>query len=157
FRKIDRDSPTVLFDESESIFSARGDRYDGMRAIILAGNRRGATVPRCLSRGDQVQDFATFSPKAFAAIKVENWPAPQLSRSIVLQMQRIRSDEPIEDFYSDLEETLDGEGCRLHDMLAAWATKDVIVSLKSARPERMSELRRRAWEGWVPLFNIADL
>jgi hypothetical protein len=30
FRKIDRDHPSALFNESESIFGSRGDRYDGM-------------------------------------------------------------------------------------------------------------------------------
>jgi hypothetical protein len=72
-------------------------------------------------------------------------------------MQRIRADEPIEDFYSDLEEEPESEGRRLHDTLAAWASEDVIRELKQARPNRIPDLRRRAWECWVPLLNIADM
>jgi hypothetical protein len=56
-------------------------------------------------------------------------PALALNRSA---HAAIRSDATIEDFYSNVEETPDGEGRRLRDLLAAWATKDVIGSLKSA-------------------------
>jgi hypothetical protein len=157
FRKIDRDAPTVLFDESESIFASRGERYEGMQAIIRGSNRRGATVPRCLNRGDEIHDFETFSPKAFAAIKADDWPRTQLSRSIVIHMQRVRADEPLEEFYADLEEQPDGKGRLLHDSIAAWATEETIGKLRAARPERMIELGRRAWESWVPLIVIGDL
>jgi hypothetical protein len=158
FRKIDRETPTVLFDESESIFASRGERYEGTQAIIRGSNRRGATVPRCLNRGDEIHDFKTFSPKAFAAIKADDWPRTQLSRSIVIHMQRVRADEPLEEFYADLEEERDGKGRLLHDSLVAWAaTEETIAKLRAARPERMVELGRRAWESWVPLIAIADL
>jgi 5S rRNA maturation endonuclease (ribonuclease M5) len=154
FRKIAQDEPTVLFDESEAIFG-RSERFEGMRSVILGGNRRGATVPRCFGPNrDQIRDFGIYAPKAFAAIKASAWPRTQLSRSIVIKMQRLLPDEQVEDFYSDVEE--DGEGQLLHDKLAAWAV-GAVDELKRMRPERLPELGPRAFEGWVPLLNIADL
>jgi hypothetical protein len=129
-----------------------------MQAIILGGNRRGATVPRCVERGEQIRNFKTFAPKAFAAIKADDWPRTQVSRSIVIHMQRARTDEPLEDFYSDFEEQEESEGRLLHDSLAAWAARGgTIAQLRAARPERLDELGRRAWESWVPLLAIADM
>ncbi|HEX9044437.1 MAG TPA: hypothetical protein VF802_05355 [Candidatus Limnocylindrales bacterium] len=52
YRKIDRDRPTLLLDEADAIFGrAASDRYEGLRALLNAGNRRGTRVPRCASFG----------------------------------------------------------------------------------------------------------
>jgi len=154
FRKIEQDEPTVLFDESETIFG-RSERFEGMRAVILGGNRRGATVPRCFGpHRDQIRDFCIYAPKAFAAIKASAWPRTQLSRSIVIKMQRLLPGEAVEDFYSDVEEG--GDAKALHDKLAAWA-EGAVDELKGMRPARITALGPRAFEGWVPLLNIANL
>src|SRR5205823_998737 len=46
FRKIDKDRPTLLLDETDAIFGKRnGENYEGLRALLNAGNRRGRHGP----------------------------------------------------------------------------------------------------------------
>lgn len=51
FRKIHKDHPALLLDEADTIFNSRGERYELLRAVLNAGFRRGATVPRCVGEG----------------------------------------------------------------------------------------------------------
>src|SRR5690606_30113045 len=37
---------TLLLDELDAVFADRSDRFEEVRAVINAGHRRGATVPR---------------------------------------------------------------------------------------------------------------
>src|SRR5262245_43275649 len=49
FRHIHNTKPTLLLDETDTIFNPRmQDRYEGHRAILNSGNRQGSTVPRCV-------------------------------------------------------------------------------------------------------------
>ena len=52
-RELDENQCTLLLDETDAIFS-RSREFEGLRAIINAGHRRGAQVPRCEVRGKQV-------------------------------------------------------------------------------------------------------
>src|SRR4051812_46293826 len=57
FRYIHGSRPTLLLDEVDTIFNPKSaDRYEGLRAILNAGHRQGATIPRCLNFGNDVQD-----------------------------------------------------------------------------------------------------
>ena len=61
--------PTLLLDEVEAL---RGKNVSEMQQAILAvlnaGHRKGATVPRCDGPKNEVRHFSVFGPKAFAAI-----------------------------------------------------------------------------------------
>lgn len=50
FRKIEKDCPTLLLDEVDTIWSSQARSEDeGLRALLNAGfRRRGSTVPRCV-------------------------------------------------------------------------------------------------------------
>jgi hypothetical protein len=52
FRKLEQDHPTLLLDEVDALFGTKrqADSYEGLRAIVNAGNRRGTTVPRMVAR-----------------------------------------------------------------------------------------------------------
>src|SRR5439155_17015813 len=67
YRKIERDAPTLLVDEAEVVHQ-HGETAQDLRAILHSGNRRGATVPRCVGDDLEPRDFAVFGPKVFAAI-----------------------------------------------------------------------------------------
>jgi hypothetical protein len=67
YRKIDRDRPTVLLDEYDTIFKDRD--YEPLRALLNAGNEPGTTVPRCGGANrDQLIDFKIYAAKALAGI-----------------------------------------------------------------------------------------
>lgn len=69
FRTINAGGVTLLLDESDAFFRRdANDAQEGVRAVLNAGFERGATVPRCLDRGKNVENFAVFCPKALAGI-----------------------------------------------------------------------------------------
>src|SRR5713101_2879419 len=48
YRRIAKETPTLLLDEADAVFAPGNEnRYEGLRAILNAGHRRGATVTRC--------------------------------------------------------------------------------------------------------------
>jgi hypothetical protein len=66
-----RPRPTMLLDEADAIFSPRmAERYEGLRAILNAGNRQGNPVLRVKLEGKrrEVESFDVYGPKAIAGI-----------------------------------------------------------------------------------------
>lgn len=79
---------TLAFDDAENLASSHGVDGD-KRALLLAGNRRGATVPvkePTATKNWRTRHVNTFCPRLFSAI---NLPEPVLeSRSIVVPLVR---------------------------------------------------------------------
>ena len=156
FRKIDKKTPTLLLDETDTIFARNattgGDRGEPVRAVLNAGYRRGATVDRVnLKRKDPLQAFRVFCAKAFAGIGT--LPGTVADRSIPIELARRRKDEPVARFF--VREARP----RLHsvrDALVAWAA-DAVTVLRDARPVLPDTLPDRAAEVWEPLLAIADV
>ncbi len=72
-----RPRPTMLLDEADAIFGPRtAEKYEGLRAILNAGNRQGTPVLRVKLEGKrrEVEAFDVFGPKAIAGIG--NLPTP---------------------------------------------------------------------------------
>ena len=69
YRYIDRATPTVLWDEIDTIFNPKTARFhEPKRAILDSGHRRGLLVPRAGDFGRKVDHFNPFCPKALAGI-----------------------------------------------------------------------------------------
>jgi uncharacterized protein DUF3631 len=152
FRKIAKDCPTLLLDEADAIFGPKASTgYEGLRAILNSGNRRGADVPRVSMDGrGLLTTFKVFCPKALAGIG--RLPDTIEDRSIVIRLQRRRLDvEPIERFRFVEAEAL-AQPIRMQ--LAALLNGE---SLRSARPTMPDTLGDRAQDNWEPLVAIADL
>lgn len=100
FRKLEQDKPTLLLDEVDALFGTKrqADSYEGLRAIVNAGNRRGTTVPRMVGEGKRmrVQDFSTFGPKVLLGIG--ELPAPIADRAIPVRLERRARSEPVTRF-----------------------------------------------------------
>jgi hypothetical protein len=94
YRKIDLQRPTLFLDELDNF--ALDERRDAL-AVLNAGYKPGAKVPRCKENGD-LEEFEVFCPKAYAAIDVRQMPPALLSRSITIRMQTKRADEAVENF-----------------------------------------------------------
>lgn len=153
YRKISKDRPTLLLDETDALFNQRGDsRMEAVRALLNSGSRRGVTVPRCLDpKSDKLIDFEIFCPKALAGIGT--LPETVGDRSFLIQMKRKRRSDSAERFrLRDVEK----EARNLRARLEAWASSRV-TALRSARPDLPAGLGDRGADGAEPLLAIADL
>ena len=91
------DSPTLLLDEVEALNSqTKSESAQAIHAILNAGHRKGATIPRCDGPKHELKHFPVYGPKAFAAIG--RLPDTLTDRSIVITMQRRTKDQKVERF-----------------------------------------------------------
>jgi hypothetical protein len=152
FRKIERDSPTVLYDEVDALWreGKTNDGREGLRAVLNEGYRRGAKVPRCVGDGHELVDFSVFGAKAFAGLG--KLPRTIATRSITIRMQKRTKDEPVKDF--SIEQT-PPTLAPLRDRLVAWVAV-VGDELRGAKPEMPSSLSDRQADIWRPLLALAD-
>jgi 5S rRNA maturation endonuclease (ribonuclease M5) len=153
FRKIERDRPTILLDESDALWGAKADGREGLRALLNAGYRRGATVPRVVGDGAgmTVQDFPVYGPKALAGL-AGRLPRTIASRSIPIRLQRRAKGETVERFRA---RRAAAELAPLRLRLAAWV-KLLTPELEGADPEIPEALSDRQADCWEPLLAIAD-
>jgi hypothetical protein len=155
FRKIEQAEPTLLLDEIDAIFGSNTERTEPLRACLNAGNRRGASVARCVGKGTkmEVKDFSVFSCKVLAGIDTGKLPETIQDRAVMLRMKRRRAGEHVERLrYRFAVE----EVAPLRADLEAWAA-GAVEELRDAIPELPDELGDRQADAWEPLFAIADL
>jgi hypothetical protein len=154
YRKIESVQPTLLLDETDAIFGGpRTKDRDGLRGILNAGNRRGATVPRCVGEGSnqQVQEFSVFCAKAFAGIG--RLPETMADRSIRIRLKRRSKKEALQPYRTRVVRELAEP---LRKKIERWANANT-RKLVGAEPFVPDGLSDRAVEGWEPLFAVADL
>jgi Protein of unknown function (DUF3631) len=143
-----RPRPTLLLDEVDAIFGPRtAERYEGVRAVLNAGNRQGTAVPRVKLTGKsrEVEWFDVYGPKALAGIG--DLPTTVADRSIPIRMKRRSPTEPIERFRQRRAEAEAKAITFTWQRLGTLGT-DVTV------PE---ELNDRAADSWEPLLALADV
>ena len=155
FRKAgdDAGSPTVLFDEIDTIFGAKAKEHEDIRGFINAGHRRGATYGRCVVHGNTVmtEEVPVYSAVAMAGL---GWlPDTLLSRSIIIRMRRRLKTETIEPFRQRIHVR---EGQAIGRRLSLWA-KSVLKDAEAARPEMPAGVEDRQADAWEPLLVVADL
>jgi hypothetical protein len=156
FRSIDDGGRTLLLDEVDAIFTRRrgeqAEGAEGLRGLLNAGHRRGATFDRMVGQGSGMKprSFAVFCPKALAGIG--RLPDTVLDRSIPITLKRRRRAEAVERFRPT---RLRREADRIRTSLAEWAT--AAAALADADPALPDALNDRAQDGWEPLLAIADL
>jgi hypothetical protein len=141
---------TLLLDELDAVFRDRSDKYEEVRAVINAGHRRSATVPRSVPGPKNtwvVKQFPVFGPKALAGIG--KLPDTVTDRSIPVRMVKRKRTEPVERFRQRLATE---EATSIVDALAA-AIAAQPPSLVAGVP---AELPDRAADAWEPLIAIAD-
>jgi hypothetical protein len=155
FRKIEQAEPTLLLDEIDAIFGSNTERTEPLRACLNAGNRRGASVARCVGKGTkmEVKDFSVFCPKVLAGIDTGRLPETIQDRAVMLHMKRRREGEHVERLrYRFAVE----EAAPLRTDLEAWAA-GAVEELRDAIPELPDELGDRQADAWEALLAIADL
>ncbi len=141
-----RPRPTMLLDEADAVFGPRtAEKYEGLRAILNSGNRRGTPVLRVKLDGKrrEVDAFDVFGPKAIAGIG--KLPDTVADRAIPIRMRRRAPDEPVARFR---QRTATAEA---ETIAYDWATVTVVTDVTV--PEA---LNNRAADGWEPLLAVAD-
>jgi hypothetical protein len=152
FRTIELARPTLLIDETDAIFTHHGrdDANEDLRALLNAGHRKGARVPRCVGQQQDVKLFPVYAPVALAGLG--DLPATLMTRSVVIRMRRRAPGEHVEDFrYRDAREL----AAPLAASLAAWARHHA-PALAQARPVMPPGITDRPADVWEPLLAIAD-
>jgi hypothetical protein len=142
FSVAEQFQPTILLDETEKYIEHGSD----LHALLNEGHAKGGTVLRVLGDKLELREFSIFGAVAFA--RNGGLPDDLEQRSIVIEMQRRRSDEPLSELREDRSESL-----RNTARMCAWWADD--CDLANYDPE-MGELINRVADNWRPLFAIAD-
>lgn len=152
FRSIEAERPVLLIDECDAIFTRRGkdDTNEELRALLNAGHRKGATIPRCTGLQHEVHQFPVYAAVALAGLG--DLPATLMSRAVVIRMRRRAPGETVEPFRHRLAAP---GGHALRDRLAAWAVQ-VKGTLETSYPDMPPGVTDRPADVWEPLLAIAD-
>jgi hypothetical protein len=156
FRLVQAGPITILFDEVDTIFnpkaSGNGDN-DDLRAMLNAGYKRSATIPRCVGdvKAMQVKRFKVYAPAVLAGI-AGGMPATITTRAITIHMRRRRPDERVDQFR---EKVVEREAEPIREALTAWITA-VADQVGNAEPEMPQGVTDRSAEIWEPLIALAD-
>lgn len=140
---------TLLLDELDAVFRDRSDRYEEVRAVINAGHRRGAAVPRNVPGPKStwvVKQFPVFGPKALAGIG--KLPDTVADRAIPIRMVKRKRSEPIERFHQ--RAALVEAGPIVADLVAALVDRP-----PSFQADLLAELPDRTADAWEPLLALA--
>jgi hypothetical protein len=145
FRAIEQFQPTILLDETEKYIEHGSD----LHALLNEGHCQGGTVLRVLGEKLELREFAIFGAVAFA--RNGRLPDDLEQRSIIIEMQRRRPDEPLAELRDDRCESLQ----MIARLCARWAD-DNAGAISKIDPD-MGELINRNADNWRPLFSIGDL
>ncbi len=151
FRVIQKFGPTLLMDEMENL-RGRGERSEYLRGLINAGNRRDATVTRCVGKDFDPQQFSVYSPKVISGIG--SFPHTIRDRSIILSMQRRKTNEKVSRF-------IFREARPVGEMLRQRA--EAFIDRQREQIERaylkldLQFLEDRDCEAWEPLFAVMSV
>lgn len=157
FRKIERDKPTLLSDEIDTVFhSKKNDGMENIRRMFNLGFTRGNKVSRCVGQNTSfdIQEFDPFCPKVLCGIG-RCLPDTVADRALAIELVRQSSEEKAERFRArDARELV----ADIRAELQAWAEQPGLIDkLKAARPQAPAEIRDRQEEICEPLIALADL
>jgi hypothetical protein len=154
YRRLAGEQRTVLLDETDAIFAkGAAQNHEDLRALLNAGYKRGATVDRCVPKGNEITvvEFPAFAPAALAGI-AGNMPPTITTRAVTIHMRRRAPGEHLAEF---IEEDALEEAAKIREPLGWWLD-DVGEQLRSARPVMPEGVRDRQAEIWRSLLAVAD-
>ncbi|WP_301130057.1 DUF3631 domain-containing protein [Streptomyces cacaoi] len=145
-------TPTLLFDEVDTVFGPKAGDNEPVRGFLNSGYRRGAKSLRCVGDGaNQTAGwFSSFCAVAMAGLG--SLPDTILSRSIIIRMRKRAPNEKVEPYRRRLHEK---QGHALRDRLAEWAAT-VHDQVAEAWPEMPEGVSDRPADVWEPLLAVAD-
>lgn len=154
FRLLANEQITLLFDEVDAIWNKRGrdENHEDLRALLNAGYKRGASIPRCTGPKHEVTRFSVYCAAALAGLG--DLPETIMSRSIIIRMRRRAPNEKVEPFRARSQEPL---GHALRSRLDVWAKNvgDVLATHLPAMPFNIVDRPSEVWESLVAVADVA--
>ncbi|MFF4044965.1 DUF3631 domain-containing protein [Streptomyces sp. NPDC001816] len=154
FRLVEADggTPTLLFDEIDTVFGPKAGGNEEVRGFLNSGYRRGAKSLRCVGDGSNqsTEWFSSFCAVAMAGLG--SLPDTILTRSVIIRMRKKAPNEKAEPYRRRVNEK---QGHALRDRLADWATT-VHDEVAEAWPEMPDGVSDRPADVWEPLLAVAD-
>ena len=152
FRKVsdDEGSPTILYDEIDTVFGPKAKDNEEVRGFLNAGHRRGAMAGRCVTSGNTVRTEELPAYCAVAMAGLGNLPDTILTRSVVIQMRRRAPNENLEPYRRRIHSPT---GNLIRDRFVDWAES---FSLDGNYPTMPSGIEDRAADVWEPLLAVAE-
>ena len=148
--------PTLLLDEVEVLNGKnKSESAQAILAILNAGHRKGAAIPRCDGAKHELKHFAVYGPKAFAAIR--RLPDTLTDRSIVITMQRRSAEQKVARF---LTARASAEAKPLREAVASFARANQgVITRAYARliDADLGFLGGRDADLWIPLFAVCSV
>ncbi|HEX5115114.1 MAG TPA: DUF3631 domain-containing protein [Pseudonocardiaceae bacterium] len=151
FRLVAEGPITILFDEVDTIFTKAGGGNEDLRAMLNAGYKRSATIPRYDGKTRNVRRFPVYTPAALAGI-AGGMPDTITTRAITIHMRRRRADEQVEPFR---ERSVEEQAQPIRAALSEWLGF-VAEDVADAQPVMPDGVTDRPAEIWEPLIAIAD-
>jgi hypothetical protein len=143
--------PTILYDEVDAVFTARGDNED-IRALINAGHRRHSVVGRCVVHGKRIETEDTPAYCAIALAGLGDLPDTILTRSVVVRMRRRAPSEHVSPYR---RRDAESEAAALYVHIAEWCDSLRGV-IGDARPQFPPGVADRDADVWEALLAVAD-
>ena len=153
------DCPTILIDEVQKLFPAKGslsETQSFLLAVLNAGYRKGMTVPRWNAQANQLEKFPVYGPKAMTGIGPLPSAISELTdRCITLTVQRRLTKQKMDRF---LFAKVKPEAEPLRLDIEQWA-EDHGADVKSTYEEMLvpDYLSDRDAEIWMPLFAACEV
>ncbi|MGW7381610.1 DUF3631 domain-containing protein [Streptomyces sp. NPDC054794] len=154
FRLVEADAgtPTLLFDEIDTVFGPKAGGNEEVRGFLNSGYRRGAKSLRCVGDGSSqnAEWFSSFCAVAMAGLG--SLPDTILTRSVIIRMRKKAPNEKAEPYRRRVHEK---QGHALRDRLADWAAT-IHDQIAEAWPEMPEGVSDRPADVWEPLLAVAD-
>ncbi|MER5183576.1 DUF3631 domain-containing protein [Streptomyces sp. NPDC002896] len=154
FRLVEADggTPTLLFDEIDTVFGPKAGGNEEVRGFLNSGYRRGGKSLRCVGDGSNqnAEWFSSFCAVAMAGLG--SLPDTILTRSVIIRMRKRAPNEKVEPYRRRVHEK---QGHALRDRLADW-TATIHDQIAQAWPEMPEGVSDRPADVWEPLLAVAD-
>jgi hypothetical protein len=152
FRTADREKPTMLFDNVDTLFQRKPE----VAELFLNGWTKGIKYSRVERIGGEWVTvwFDPFCPKACSLIGT-NLPRPLLGRSLLIELWPLKSGEKV-DKVNPFDLELMDHFKTLRRKLARWGN-DNAAAVKDAKPLVPAAFISRPADNWTLLWAIAEL
>jgi len=124
-------------------------------AVLNAGHRKGATIPRCEPPRHEVRFFPVYGPKFFAAIG--RLPDTLLDRSIILHMKRRSRTQSVERFRQAQAAAEAKPIQERGGQLAANFAAQIAQAYENVLKADLKFLNDRDADLWTPLFAVCTV
>jgi len=153
FRIIEAHKPTLLLDEAETL-KGKGERAEYIRGLLNAGNRRDATVTRCVGQNLAVERFSVYCPKILTGIG--SMPHTIRDRSILIEMHRRKDSERVERFLFRRAQPV---GDQLRQRISDFTAKNrnaIETAYGDLELDFIEDRDAEAWESLFAVLAVAD-